>query len=501
MAGCEQYFVFENGDKRKLNSVLEDESDILHRLTYVEKWRDFQDQIEKNEGKILELVAHHIGVEIGDCRLSGEWLRGGFNLCIPVTVECRQCRYRSLIFRIPLHFKLGEALFPGNVDEKIKTEAATYIYVRKHFPDVPILELLGFGLTNGDVVGAPLNVHGEDLTDQDNQYSAEGKKQSESDFQMGYLLIPFVEKGRLLSEVPESEDAPWRRENLYRDLSRIMIHLAQAQHNHIGSLTVTEAGEIRMANRPLFLRLQWLENEGIETNIAREKTYDSALSYWLDLTNGHDNRLKTQPNSLVDKEDGQKQMAALQILRECMHRLLHSSSTKPGFFLTITDPTKANFFLDEEWHITAIIDLDGACFWPIEMLHPPMWLTNKAIDEIIEEEEQKFEVERTKFMNIFREEERIMDESFLSDEMDLNWTRGSCWCGIILGNTSAAYNLLRQHFIPRFLDIRDFDATYDQKAKTWVKDSDGFIQKKLEDLEEYRKQIEASACAKSGDSD
>ncbi len=149
------YLLFENGQQRKLESVLEDESDMLHRLTYVEKWTHFQKEIEQNENTILEIVAQHIGVNIEDCQLSGEWVRGGFNLCIPVIVKCDRYRHQRLIFRIPLHFKLGEALFPGNVDEKIKTEAATYIFMRQHCPDVPILELLGFGLTNGDVVSVP----------------------------------------------------------------------------------------------------------------------------------------------------------------------------------------------------------------------------------------------------------------------------------------------------------------------------------------------------------
>ncbi len=314
---------------------------------------------------------------------------------------------------------------------------------------------------------------------------------------MGYILIPFVEKGRLLSDVMGEEDSPPRRENLYRNLSRIMIHLAQVQHPQIGSLTVTEAGDIQVVNRPLFLRLQWLENEGIDTNIARDRTYDSTLSYWLDLLAGHDNRLKQQPNSLANKEDGQKQMAALRVLRERMHHLLDSSPDKVGFCLTMTDLTKANIFVDEEWHITAIIDLDGTCFWPIEMLHPPMWLTNKAIDELVEEEEQRFEMERTRFMNMFRVEERMLDASCLSGQMDLCWRRGSCWCGIILGNTSAAYNLIRDHFIPRFHDLLDFDEAYDLKAKAWTEASDIFIQKKLEDLKEYRTQIEASGCVRS----
>ena len=113
----------------------------------------------------------------------------------------------------------------------------------------------------------------------------------------------------MVKGLKQNEDSPRRR------VSRIMIHFAEVQHHQIGFLTVTEVGEIQVANRPLFLRLQRLENEGIETNIARDKTYDCALSYWLDLLSGHDNRLKTQPNSLTDKIDGHKQMAALQMLR------------------------------------------------------------------------------------------------------------------------------------------------------------------------------------------
>jgi hypothetical protein len=68
---------------------------IRDRLTYVEKWREFQYEIEKNGAKILELVAHHIGVEVGHCRLSGEWLRGGFNLC----TDARLCEGKLAEFR------------------------------------------------------------------------------------------------------------------------------------------------------------------------------------------------------------------------------------------------------------------------------------------------------------------------------------------------------------------------------------------------------------------
>lgn len=57
-----------------------------------------------------------------------------------------------VLFRIPLPYKIGEDHFPGNVDEKIRCEAATYIHIRQCCPEIPIPLLLGFGLPAGPSV-------------------------------------------------------------------------------------------------------------------------------------------------------------------------------------------------------------------------------------------------------------------------------------------------------------------------------------------------------------
>jgi hypothetical protein len=41
-----------------------------------------------------------------------------------------------------------------------------------------------------------------------------------------------------------------------------------------------------------------------------------------------------------------------------------------------------NIFVDENWYITLLIDLEWACSLPIEMLYPPYWLTGMAVDRI-----------------------------------------------------------------------------------------------------------------------
>lgn len=79
-----------------------------------------------------------------------------FNVYIPiyVTRKDQQPQKRAMI-RLPLPYKIGESKFPGNVDEKLRSEAATYIWIRQNCPDVPIPELWGFGLVGGQCVCEP----------------------------------------------------------------------------------------------------------------------------------------------------------------------------------------------------------------------------------------------------------------------------------------------------------------------------------------------------------
>jgi hypothetical protein len=54
-----------------------------------------------------------------------------------------------MAFRVPMPFKVGEEAFPGNAEEKLRSEAATYIWIKNNCPDIPIANLRGFGLTGG----------------------------------------------------------------------------------------------------------------------------------------------------------------------------------------------------------------------------------------------------------------------------------------------------------------------------------------------------------------
>ena len=48
------------------------------------------------------------------------------------------------MIRFALPYKVGQEDFLGNMDEKLRCEAATYIWIQENCPDVPVPTLLGF---------------------------------------------------------------------------------------------------------------------------------------------------------------------------------------------------------------------------------------------------------------------------------------------------------------------------------------------------------------------
>jgi hypothetical protein len=56
------------------------------------------------------------------------------------------------MIRFPLQYKVGEENFPGNADEKLQCEAATYIWIQENYSDVPISQLLGFAFRGNQCV-------------------------------------------------------------------------------------------------------------------------------------------------------------------------------------------------------------------------------------------------------------------------------------------------------------------------------------------------------------
>jgi hypothetical protein len=134
-----------------LDQALSHDDDIFCQLSYPRLRQEFFSYLTTHIPEIERLVSFHLVV--GKCRASDSetWLYGSFNVCIPVFIS-PPSTIRSVLFRIPLPYKVGEAKFSGNVDEKLRCEVASYLWIQDNCPDVPIPFLFGFGFPDGPTV-------------------------------------------------------------------------------------------------------------------------------------------------------------------------------------------------------------------------------------------------------------------------------------------------------------------------------------------------------------
>jgi hypothetical protein len=314
----------------------------------------------------------------------------------------------------------------------------------------------------------------------------------------GYLVIEYIEEtqGKMLSESwEELRHNKNLRLNLFSDLSRIMLSLAQSPLPRIGSLTIDKHGVL--LNRPLTLRLQHLENEGIPTNIDRTLTYSTTDAYLLDLLLCHDSRIQNQPNSIREEFNGQAQLSTLTTMRARIPHFTNRELRHGAFVLTLTDLHQSNIFVDNDWHVKCLIDLEWACSRPLEMLHRPSWLTGRGVDQLAKGEHlEAYSSIRGEFVDAFEKEEKLFspfnsDVSHRTRIMRRGWTAGNFWYFHALDNPKGLYNIFLQHIQPMFTGLDEkgmieFERTL---APYWSVDGLQIIAAKIKDKEVYDDQL------------
>jgi hypothetical protein len=70
------------------------------------------------------------------------------------------------------------------------------------------------------------------------------------------------------------------------------------------------------------------------------------------------------------------------MMRATLHHFTHLNHRYGKFFLRLTDVYQSNIFVDDEGHITSLIDLEWACAIPIKLHCPPYWLSGRCLDDI-----------------------------------------------------------------------------------------------------------------------
>ncbi|RAH47954.1 uncharacterized protein BO95DRAFT_512836 [Aspergillus brunneoviolaceus CBS 621.78] len=497
-----------------LEEALDQEEDMLLELSFPKSRIEFFVSLYSRRQYIAMLVADHLQSSRWEqCFVEEvkEWIHGSFNVCIPVRIESRTMQSpKRVMIRFPLPYKVGEALNPGNVDEKLRCEAATFIWIGQQQLDIPIPRLWGFGFPGGQTFSIPKHMS---LMARIFWYAKRcvswllgrplpcpyisHRRQHILDH--GYLVMDYIDEPgvRMLSETwSELPHAGDKTTNLYRDLSRIMLSLSQLPLPRIGSWTIDTNGVPQLTNRPLTLRLHQLENAGISTNIGRNLTYSSADSYYHDILSCHDSRLRHQPNSMHDEDDGRAQMANLTMMRALLPHFTDRQLSHGPFFYRLTDLHQSNIFVDKDWHIRYLIDLEWTCSLPVETLRPPYWLTGRHVDDILGEHLDTFSEAHGKFVDIFQEEEKRYPplfnvSAYRTNAMRRGWGVGNFWYFHALDSAKGLFNIFRDHIQPRFSASQSADPTGFSSivSEYWSVDTKALIGEKLKAKERYENEL------------
>ncbi|CZS99684.1 hypothetical protein WAI453_002381 [Rhynchosporium graminicola] len=495
------------GRRITLEQAQNADDNILHQLEYPRQRQDFFDHLSTHKAEIETIVCYHLGVKECRVRDAQTWLSGSFNVCIPVSID-PPSKVRSIFVRIPLPYKVGEENSPENVDEKLRCEVASYLWMQENCPDVTIPDLFGFGFPDGLNFTTPeqasfllrsmwsikrtlLSWFGYPIP------SRYIKRRRQDTLRTGYLIIARVTKGRMLSDTfEEFRHDQTRRTNLFHSLSRISLSLNKTPLPSIGSLTFKNQGIITLTNRPLTLQLQSMENEGIPTMISRSATYSAVEPYFLDLLSCHDNRITFQPNAIHDADDGQQQLAALTMMHAVMHHFCPCDSRHGPFVFTLTDLHQSNIFVDDNWNITSLIDLEWACSLPLQFQCPPYWLSGRGIDQIEPGSDsfEEFQQLVGEFIDVFEREERALlgagQKLQQAPMMRRCWESGAFWYFQALNSPKGLLSVFTEHIQRRFCPPHCEMAIFDQVVSPyWRVGAVDVIERKIEEESRYKERI------------
>ncbi|EDN05885.1 predicted protein [Histoplasma mississippiense (nom. inval.)] len=384
-----------------LSNAEVEEEDMRAELQYTQKRGILYTELDSQKKEIQRLVASHCGFACPD----------------PVQVPKMVEQVNNKLMWLHGSFNIGEEEFPGNAEEKIRSEAATYIWINENCPDLPIPKLRGFGVPGG--------------------------------------------------------------------LSR--IYPATYRSTDPESLS-------NLSNRPMLCHLHQLENWAIPSGIARNMTYTSSDSFYLDLLASHDNRLQYQRNAAYSEEDARTQAKDLVLMRASLHKFTDRYLHNGPFIMQLTDMHASNIFIDKDWNIKHIIDLEWACSLPLGDLLPPFWLTGMGVDQIKGPEYERFRASYEKFTEIFEQEETGIplhhNGNLYSRAMAMRTALedGRYWYLNALQTPKGLFNLFRTHLEP-FYDKVPKESLCAAESPFWTPGMTSFVNLKLKEFTQYRQEV------------
>lgn len=130
--------------------AIDQDVNVIEKLKHLPARNELYNSLWTRRKTICSLVRHHLGLNHHDtCNVTSprEWIRGSFNVCVPVKVRSNNLD-QKYILRCCLPHRLCEASYPGTMDEKLRCEVGAYAWMQESCTDIRVPYLFGFGFSD-----------------------------------------------------------------------------------------------------------------------------------------------------------------------------------------------------------------------------------------------------------------------------------------------------------------------------------------------------------------
>jgi hypothetical protein len=158
------------------------------------------------------------------------------------------------------------------------------------------------------------------------------------------------------------------------------------------------------------------------------------------------------------------------------------SHSEGPFVLQLTDLHSSNIFVDDDWNIVAIIDLEFMCALPPRMINVPYWLSVDNIDDIAENMDAYNKMHKT-FLDVLQSEEQTasLDKHVqIASTIQESWTSYSSWFYLSLTSIDGMAYCVEAHLYEKFglsISKEEEDQWMRLMSSFWPTDSKQFVER------------------------
>lgn len=240
-----------------------------------------------------------------------------------------------------------------------------------------------------------------------------------------FLILEYVEGQKLnYADVKKLNDE--QRGRLYLSLADIHIQLRRLEFPAIGRLAMQDRGLVQVGKRVTTLdtNMQQLENgtvaEVINTYHGNDDVLFSAGRYVELLLDLADNAFRKGRGTASDEEEAADYLYHLHLFRQHTENWVDHSLDQGPFVLVHGDLEIFNLVLDDEMNIISVLDWEWSRVVPLQLYHPPLWLSSVPFESLCYGYRYSQYLERfDEFLAVLRVREREKYGSgLLADEWD-----------------------------------------------------------------------------------